>query len=80
MSGPVFPLESVCSLRSLRQCWQRLVARLTYPACRAQVVAELNRRAGLGGLVSSRCRCGEVEVLCESPPLMVTVCHCSVCR
>ena len=80
MSSPVFPLESVLTLRSLKQCWQRLVARLTYPQCRDQVVAELTRRAGLGGQVSSRCRCGEVEVVCQAPPLMVTVCHCSVCR
>jgi Uncharacterized conserved protein len=67
-------------MRSLEVLAEGLVTRLTYPPCRDQVVAELNRRAGLGGQVSSRCRCGEVEVLCQAPPLMVTVCHCSVCR
>ena len=80
MSSPAFPLESFYSRRSLRQWWARLVARLTYPACREEVLAELHRRSRLGGKVVSRCRCGGLEVECEAPPGLVTVCHCSVCR
>ena len=80
MSSPAFPLESFYSWRSLRQSWARLVARLLYPACREEVLAELHRRSRLGGRVVSRCRCGGLEVECEAPPGLVTVCHCSVCR
>lgn len=78
--SPAFPLESLYTWRSLRQCWARLVARLFYPRCREEVEAELNRRAGLEGRVVSRCRCGGLEVECQGHPGLVTVCHCSVCR
>ena len=78
--SPAFPLESLYTWRSVRQCWARLVARLFYPRCREEVEAELNRRAGLEGRVVSRCRCGGLEVECQGHPGLVTVCHCSVCR